>query len=99
MTDSPAAGHNHATDERLASIVARIEKLREEKDAISEDIKEVYTEAKSAGYPIAALRALIAERAKDQAKAEELAADLDMLRAALGAISDLPLGQAALGRA
>jgi uncharacterized protein (UPF0335 family) len=45
--------------DRLCSIVERIERLEEEKKALSADIKDVYAEAKSAGFDVKALRAVI----------------------------------------
>ncbi len=44
---------------KLKSFVERVEKLEEEKKAISEDIREVYAEAKGDGFDVKALRAVI----------------------------------------
>jgi uncharacterized protein (UPF0335 family) len=49
-----------AATEDLKSYAERIARLEEEKKTISDDIKEVFTEAKSRGYDVAALRAVIA---------------------------------------
>lgn len=68
-------GHNSVDAGRLHSFVQRIEKLNEEKAALTHDIAEVYGEAKSAGYEVPILRALIRERkmdAADRAEREEL---------------------------
>jgi uncharacterized protein (UPF0335 family) len=70
--------------ERLASLVARIEKLEEERKALGEDIKDLYKEASSAGYDAKVLRKLIAERKQEPAEVEELHSLLDVYRAALG---------------
>ena len=78
-------GHNSVDPGRLKSLIRRIEKLNEERDSISNDIREVYSEAKSAGYTIAILRELIRERkldAADRAEREEL---LRLYRDAVGA--------------
>lgn len=72
-----------ATD-RLQSIVGRIERLEEERKAISSDIKDIYTEAKSAGFDPKVLRRLIATRKQDAAEVEELETMLDLYRNALG---------------
>lgn len=72
--------------------------------AIRDDIKEVYTEAKDADLPIKALKQIVKYRdleRKQEALAEEMegdegAYDYEMLVAALGTLSDTPLGQAAL---
>ena len=52
------------TDQRLASIVERIEALRFAQMENREAIADAYTEAKSAGYDPAALREVIKLRAK-----------------------------------
>jgi uncharacterized protein (UPF0335 family) len=70
--------------ERLRSIVERIERLSEERKELSGDIKDIYTEAKSAGFDVGVLRRLISLRAKEQAKVEEQEALLDVYRRALG---------------
>ena len=86
---------NVAAD-RLRSIVQRIERLEEERKAISSDIKDIYAEAKSAGFDVKALRALISERKKEPDAVAELAALLDTYRRALGDLAETPLGAAAL---
>ncbi len=88
-------GHNVAA-ERLMSIVERIEKLEEERKHLQEDIKDIYTEAKSAGFDVKVLRMVIASRKKDQAEWEEQQALLETYMRALGQLADTPLGQAAL---
>jgi uncharacterized protein (UPF0335 family) len=88
-------GHNVAA-ERLMSIVERIEKLEEERKALQADIKDIYTEAKSAGFDTKVLRMLIASRKKDQDEWEEQQALLETYMRALGQLADTPLGQAAL---
>jgi len=88
-------GHNVAA-ERLMSIVERIEKLEEERKHLQEDIKDIYTEAKSAGFDTKVLRMVIANRKKDQAEWEEQQALLETYMRALGQLADTPLGQAAL---
>ena len=47
-------GHN--AKEQLRSIIERIERLEEEKKTISDDIRDVYAEAKGNGYEVKALR-------------------------------------------
>ena len=88
-------GHNVAA-ERLISIVERIEKLEEERKLLQADIKDIYTEAKSAGFDTKVLRMVIANRKKDQAEWEEQQALLETYMRALGQLADTPLGQAAL---
>lgn len=88
-------GHNMAAD-RLKSIVERIEKLEDERKNLQSDIKDIYTEAKSAGFDPKVLRMLIASRKKDQAEWEEQQALLETYMKALGQLADTPLGKAAV---
>jgi uncharacterized protein (UPF0335 family) len=88
-------GHN-VVAERLMSIVERIEKLEDERKNLQADIKDIYTEAKSAGFDTKVLRMVIASRKKDQAEWEEQQALLETYMRALGQLADTPLGQAAL---
>jgi len=92
------AGHNGIAKERLQSLVNRIERLEEEKRGLTSDIKDIYTEAKSAGFDVKALRALIVERRKDAAEVENQQALLDLYRDALGDFVSTPLGQAGAPR-
>lgn len=50
---------------QLKAIVERIEMLEEEKKTISDDIKDVYAEAKSSGFDLKALRTIIRMRKQD----------------------------------
>jgi len=70
--------------ERLRSLVERIERLEEERKALSSDIKDIYAEAKSAGYDVKVLRQLIRIRKQEAAEVEELETLLDVYRRALG---------------
>ena len=70
--------------DRLRSLVERIERLEEERKALSSDIKDIYAEAKSAGYDVKVLRQLIRIRKQEAAEVEELETLLDVYRRALG---------------
>jgi len=70
--------------DRLRSLVERIERLEEERKALGSDIKDIYHEAKGAGFDPKVLRALIALRKQDAAEAEEIETMLDVYRRALG---------------
>lgn len=76
MTE-PGPGHNRPPEtggiagERLRSIVERIERLEEEKQALAGDIKDIFTEAKSAGFDVKVVRRLLRERKRDPAEVEE----------------------------
>ena len=70
--------------ERLRSIVERIERLEEERKALGGDIRDIYAEAKSAGFDIKVLRQLIRIRKQEPADVEEQETLLDVYRRALG---------------
>lgn len=74
------------THGQLASIVERIERLEVEKKTISDDIKEVYSEAKGNGFDVKVLRKLIAMRKKDAAEREKEESMLDVYISALGEV-------------
>ena len=70
--------------DRLRSIVERIERLEEERKALASDIKDIYAEAKSAGFDVKVLRQLIRIRKQEAAEVEEQETMLDVYRRALG---------------
>jgi uncharacterized protein (UPF0335 family) len=70
--------------ERLRSIVDRIERLEEERQALGNDIKDIYSEAKSAGFDVKVLRQLIRIRKQEPAEIEEQETLLDVYRRAIG---------------
>jgi uncharacterized protein (UPF0335 family) len=86
------------TNGQLKAIVERIERLEAEKATIAGEIKEVYAEAKANGFDTKILRKVIAMRKKEAAAREEEQAMLDVYLAALGMLSDTPLGKAAIER-
>lgn len=84
---SPAPGHNSGEPvaaDRLRSLVERIERLNEERKALGSDIKDIYAEAKSAGFDVKTMRVLIKVREQDPAAVEERETLLDLYRRALG---------------
>jgi uncharacterized protein (UPF0335 family) len=83
----PGAGHNSAggiAADRLRSVVERIERLQEERKALQSDIKDIFTEAKSAGFDAKVIRKVLARRAMDAAEREEQDTLLDTYERALG---------------
>jgi uncharacterized protein (UPF0335 family) len=74
---------NVAAD-RLRSLVERIERLDEERKALGNDIRDIYAEAKSAGFDVKVLRQLIRIRKQEPAEVEEQESRLDVYRRALG---------------
>ena len=70
---------------RLKSIVERIERLEEEKLALVADIREVYSEAKGAGFDVKVMRQLIRLRKMDSEDRSQMEAVLDVYERALDA--------------
>jgi len=70
--------------ERLRSFVERIERLEDEKKALSEDIREVYSEAKGTGFDVKVLRQVIRLRKMDASDRSEMEEVLDVYKRALG---------------
>lgn len=70
--------------DQLRSFVERIERLEEEKQALGEDIKEVYAEAKGNGFDTKVLRTVVRLRKQDSSERAEQDAMLDLYLHALG---------------
>ena len=71
--------------DRLRSFVERIERLEEEKLALVADIREVYSEAKGAGFDVKVMRQLIRLRKMDRDDRSQMEAVLDVYERALDA--------------
>lgn len=70
--------------ERLKSFIDRIERLEEEKAALSEDIKEIFVELKRAGFDKKTVKKLVKLRRIDEQKRREDQELLDLYAAAIG---------------
>ncbi|MDO8877332.1 MAG: DUF2312 domain-containing protein [Pseudolabrys sp.] len=70
--------------DQLKAIIERIEKLEEEKKATSEDIRDVYAEAKGNGFDAKALRAIVRMRKMDSDERREQEEILETYMHALG---------------
>jgi uncharacterized protein (UPF0335 family) len=96
--DAPTVNTN--ADTRLRSIVQRIVRLQEERQGLADDIKEIYAEAKSAGYDLKGLRLVVRRQMEDEEarlKREEIELSADELEDRLGPdFAALPLGAAAI---
>ena len=93
MSDAEAAANRARTEDpevggiavdRLRSIIERIERLEEERKALANDIKDIYGEAKSAGFDAKVIRQIISIRKKEPAEVEEQETLLELYRRALG---------------
>jgi len=71
---------------RLKTIIERLERLEEDKQAVMTDMKEVFAEAKGEGYDTKVLKKVLRLRAQDKAKRQEEQAILDLYLSALGEI-------------
>ena len=69
---------------QLKSLIERIERLEEEKAALTADIREVYSEAKGVGFDTKVMRQVVRMRRLDRAERQELEAVLDLYMSALG---------------
>lgn len=85
-------GHNSKKGgvavDQLKSILARIERLEEEKAGIAADIRDVFAEAKGNGYDVKALRTILKMRKQDASEREEQETILDVYLNALGMLPD-----------
>lgn len=82
------------TRDQLRAFVERIERLEEEKKTLSDDIKDVYGEAKGMGFDTGILKKVVALRKKDEAERMEEDAVLDTYLVALGMLPE-PFDEAA----
>lgn len=93
MIGHNSAGAEEATTENVAAaelrqFIERIERLEEEKKAISGDIKDVYGEAKGRGYDTKAIREIIRDRKRDANEMLEHETIVDTYKAALGMLTE-----------
>lgn len=88
-------GHNTQADEapvsnfsrdQLKAIIERIERLEEEKKTISDDIRDIYSEAKGNGFEVKALRTIVRMRKQDADDRREQETILETYLHALGMI-------------
>ncbi|MFT9382584.1 DUF2312 domain-containing protein [Gluconobacter sp. P5B12] len=70
--------------ERLRSIIERVERLEEERKALSGDIKDIFAEARSAGFDVKVIRMIIQLRKQEPAEVEAQETLLEIYRRALG---------------
>ena len=69
--------------DRLRSLIERIERLEEEKKAIAGDIRDIFAEAKSAGFDVKVMREILKLRKMDAADRDEKERLLETYRRAL----------------
>jgi uncharacterized protein (UPF0335 family) len=84
--DEDQASTSFARDQ-LKAIIERVERLEEEKKAITDDIKDVFAEAKANGFDVKALRAIVRLRKQDSDERKEHEAILELYMNALGMLN------------
>ncbi|WP_283258262.1 DUF2312 domain-containing protein [Pseudomonas sp. GX19020] len=72
------------TGDELRQLIERIEQFEAEKKDISEQLKEVYAEAKGRGFDTKALRKIVSLRKQDPDERQEAEAILEVYMTALG---------------
>jgi uncharacterized protein (UPF0335 family) len=82
--DPVVTGSEEVNAGHLKAFIERIERLEEEKKALSDDIKDVYAEAKGNGFDVKIMRKIISIRKQDRDKRREEEEILDLYLAALG---------------
>lgn len=91
----PSIGHNSEADapatrfakDQLKAIIERIERLEEEKKTISDDIRDIYAEAKGNGFDVKVLRTIVRMRKQDASERAEQEAILDLYLNAMGMLA------------
>lgn len=81
--DEAAAPPVIAAD-RLLSLIERVERLTEERQNFGKDIKDVLSEAKSAGFDVPVIRQLLKLRQQEPSEVAEQDCLLDLYKRALG---------------
>jgi len=78
------AVEDSVAQDQLRAFIERIERLEEEKAAVSADIKDIYAEAKGTGFDTKVLKTVIRIRKMDANERMENEAILDLYLSALG---------------
>ncbi len=80
MSDTEVGG---LAVDRLRSLIERIERLEEEQKALSSDIRDIFAEAKGAGFDVKIMRTIIKLRKMNAADRDEQETLLETYRRAL----------------
>jgi uncharacterized protein (UPF0335 family) len=76
----------NVTADQLRLFIERIERLEEEKKGIADDVRDVYSEAKSNGYDAKIMRQIVRLRKMNHDDRMEMEAILDTYKSALGLV-------------
>lgn len=85
------AGENHVAADQLRLYIERVERLMEEKNNLTADIRDVFSEAKSNGYDSKVMRKIVRLRKMETHVRQEQAALLETYASAIGLQHALPL--------
>jgi uncharacterized protein (UPF0335 family) len=77
------------SEAELKALIERVERLEDDKKAISEDIRNVYAEAKITGFDVKAMRRVVAERRLDLEERRERRAIFDLYADKVNLYEDL----------
>jgi uncharacterized protein (UPF0335 family) len=77
---------NTSAQGKLKSLIERIERLEEDKAAVSADLKEVYLETKGEGFDVKIVRKIVRLRKQDTAKRQEEEALIELYLSAIGGL-------------
>lgn len=79
-------GHNsgEVSGTRLKALIERVERLEEEKKALSEDVRDIYAEAKATGFDPKVMRKIVSLRKTNLEKRREEQELLDLYMSAIG---------------
>ena len=84
VMENTATGTAGFADDHLRSFIERVERLEEEKAALTADMREIYSEAKGQGFDTKIMRQVVRLRKLDRADLQECEAMLDLYLTALG---------------
>ena len=84
MTDNPIEGGNIGP--HLRAYIERVERIEGERKELSNDIADIYAEARGTGFDVPAIKAIVSERRKDPEKRKSHEAIVDLYKAALGMV-------------
>jgi uncharacterized protein (UPF0335 family) len=76
-----------SAQDQLRQLVEQIERLEQEKKALSDDIRDKYLEAKAVGFDVKALRTIVRMRKQSKTEREEQESILDVYLHALGMLN------------
>lgn len=75
---------DNVAGEQLRTLIEQIERLEADKEALTSDIRDVYTQAKAAGFSVKVVRQLVRLRKMDKEERDEQEALLEAYRQAIG---------------